>query len=282
MKFAETGLKQDKLVEEAFNYSYEYNRALAPELEAQFKQQIESQFQFQLDYLNDGKDSGQMTDDEYNLKKSRLEMQKDMQLKQLPKIVSQQLDLMFNATKLGPVLEVQNNSENTSASLLASALLLDCVRDPIDYQKVEAKFGSAVAGVIAEVLHIDSYPGQQDENLTKASNDAKRIFMAGLNSSLEQVTAQLKKLPPGQMLRFPPGQEENMFKQAKLLWGNDKKLDKRLVDVFNKAAEAMGSKYRIELGPTGTPELVETVKKTPPKMLPGPKKGPTIDGDDGF
>jgi hypothetical protein len=281
MKFEDTKLPGDKLVEDAFNYAQDYNKALAPELLAQFKQQVESRYATDLLFLNEDKEAGQIDEDKYNASKSRLDMVKEAQLKQLPRIVDQQLENIFTTAKLGPVQEISNHSDNATPALLAATMLVDCVRDPVDYKKVEGTFGGAVGGLIAEILHIDSYPGTLLASLSDASADAKRIFMAGMSSSLNTVAEQVKKLPPGQMLRFPPKQEETMFSQAKVIWGNDKKQDARLTDVFNKAAEAMNSNYRLELTAAGAPDLVESIRKAPPKMLPGPKKPPKA-GDDGF
>ena len=269
MRFEDTGLKKDKVVEEAFNYAYAYNRALAPEVTKQWKDEFEFQHQSGLDYYDKMKTSGQIPEEQYKSIKAQLDSILNLQMKQLPQIVEQQLGIMFG---LAPTLEVQQYSEKSTPSLLAATLLIGCVRDPVDCQKVEEKFGSAISGLIAEMLHIEAYPGTLDVSMTAASSDAKRIFMAELTSNLNQAKPQMK---------FPPKEEEKMFSQAKLLWGNDKKLDTRLVDVFNRVAEALFPQYRIEVGAAGAPELVKTEQKTP-KLVPGQKKGPIISGDDGI
>ncbi len=258
MKFEDTKLPNEKLVVDAFNHAYEDNQALGPDMKRQIEQQIELGYQANMTYLNQDKASGQVTEEQYKSDKAMIDKQRDAQLKQVPLIVTQQLDTIFATTRLGPVQELQNHSENNSSTLLAAALLLDSVRDPICAKKIEEQFGSPVFGLIAEVLHIDSHPNQQEANLPAASSDAKRVFVAGLTGSLDQVVTQMAK--SRQPLRFPPGQEEMMFTRAKLVWGNDKKLDTRLVDVFNRAAEAMGSKFRIELS-GGKPDLVQSRKE---------------------
>lgn len=278
MRFEDTGLTKNTLVEDAFNYAQEYNRSLAPEVALQLKQRLEQDYEKRLAGLDQAKEAGQVDEEAYKKYKASLDASMDMQVKRLPLIAKQQLELMFNKAKIAPVLELQQHSENTSPALLAAALVLDTVRDPVDHQKLDAKFGSTVSGLVAEVLHVESYPGTIDQGLSNASADAKRIFLAGLSSSLDQVVQQISKLPPGATLQFPPKQEETMFNQAKTLWGNDKKLDARLVSVFNKAATALASPYRIEVAANGTPTLTETAVVQP--QQPGRKKGPKITGDD--
>jgi hypothetical protein len=40
MRFEDTGLKKDKLVEDAFNYAQDYNKALAPEMLSDMKDRL--------------------------------------------------------------------------------------------------------------------------------------------------------------------------------------------------------------------------------------------------
>ncbi len=277
MKFDYTGLTKDALVEEAFDYAQEHNKKLVPEITLQLEKQLDEQYQQRLAQLDDARDAGYVTEDQYNQNKMQLDRSAEFQKKTLPMIAQQQLEYMFSSAKLAPALELQKNSESSSPALIAAALLIDCVRDPVDYKKVEAKFGGAVAGLIAEVLHIESYPGTAPADISAASTDAKRIFMAGLTTELSQIVQQLAMMPPGAMAEAPPKYEETVFNQVKLFWGNDQKQDKRLVDVFNRAAEALSSSYRIEVTPSGQPKLVESSASTAPATpLPGQKKGPKL------
>src|SRR5438552_1577319 len=107
MKFEDTGLKKDPVVEEAFNYAYAYNQSLAPEVQEQLKQQLDVMYQDNLDYLNAAKEAGKLDEDQYNATKSKLDESMENQLKRLPQIAERQLDLMFNKAKLAPVLELQ-------------------------------------------------------------------------------------------------------------------------------------------------------------------------------
>ncbi|MDE2337075.1 MAG: HD domain-containing protein [Alphaproteobacteria bacterium] len=282
MKFDYTGLKKDKVVEEAFEYAQEHNKKLVPEITQQLEKQLEEQYQQRLAALDDARDAGYVTEDQYAQNKAQLDRSAAFQKRSLPMLAQQQLDYLFGTAKLAPALELQTNSESTSPALIAAALLVDCVRDPVDYKKVEAQFGAAVAGLVAEVLHIDSYPGTAAADISSASVDAKRIFMAGLTTELSQIVNQLAMMPPGAVAEAPPKYEETMFNQVQLLWGNDKKQDKRLVDVFNRAAEALSSPFRIEVTPAGTPALVESTSATPQTpTFPGQKKGPKLTwGDD--
>lgn len=280
MRFEDTGLKRDKLVEDAFNYAQKYNQSLAPEVLASLQDQLNASYEDQLLLLDDAKAAGKLDEEKYKATKARLDDALEKRKALLPTLVERQLSALFNLAKIAPALEVQQNSENSAPALVAASLLLDCVRDPVDYQNIDAAFGGAVSGIVAEVLHIESYPGSQDANIAAASKDAKRLMMAGLISGLNSLQSQLAKAPQGMTLRLPAKEEERLFHTAKLLWGNDKKQDARLVGVFNTALAAFGSQYKIEVGAKG-PELVVGPAAQPKGPKKGPK-GPTLSGDDGF
>jgi hypothetical protein len=277
MKFQSTGLKQDPIVEAAYDYALAHARNLASEVSALIKAEINLGYQKQLDALNAAKDSGQLDEERYKGVKAQLDKSLEFELKRLPLTVAQEISFIFDEKTLAPALELQEHSENTAPEVLAAALLLESVRDPLDYQKVESRFGGAIAGMVAEILHIDSYPGDGEANTKAASSGVKRILMANLASGLDQVLVQVESLPPGMVLQFPPKQEEKIYSQAKLLWGNDKKQDLRLRDVFNRAAEVVESPFRIEVK-AGKPLLVKESEGGPFKPNPN-KKGPRISGD---
>ncbi len=282
MKFEYTPLRKDAIIEDAFNYAQDHQAKLAPEVTQQIQKQIDEQYQKQLLSLDDARDAGYVTEDQYRQNKIRLDNSMEHEKRRLPMIVQQQLEYLFASAKLSPALELQANSDNPSSALIAAAMLVDCVRDPQDYKKLEAKFGAAVAGLVAEVLHIQAYPGTALTDIATASSDAKRIFMAGLTTELNQVVGQIAMMPPGSMVQAPPQYEENIFSQVKALWGNDKKQDKNLVEVFNRAAEALFSSFRIVVTPAGAPALIENAPiAPPPAAIPGQKKDPKITwGDD--
>lgn len=280
MRFEDTGLKNDPVVEAAFNYAQDYNKSLAPEILAQMQDTLNNIYQSNLDRLDMAKEDGQISEDQYKASKAKLDEVVEKRKAAIPALVEKQLSMMFNKARLAPVLELQQYSENAAPALLAASLLIDCVRDPVDYQHVDATFGGAVSGLVAEVLHIDSYPGSADANMAAASPDAKRLMLANLTTSLNDIPAQIAKVPAGMQIQFPPKQEETLFHTAKLLWGNDKKQDARLLDVFNRAVAAMGSNYQMEVGANG-PELVAGAPKAPKNTPKGPK-GPSLSGDDGF
>jgi hypothetical protein len=282
MKFEETTLPKDALVEEAFNYANENNKATAPELTAQITQQIELQHQQQLLMLDAKKDAGQMSDDEFNLSKSRLDLQVKMQLRQVPLIVQQEIDFRLREKVLGPALELQNHSEASSPEMLAAALLLSAGRDPVDHDHIAAKFGEAVSKPLKQVLHLKAHPAAEEQkaNLAAATDDEKRLYKADMTMGLITLSEQAKQM----QMMFLPKEEETIFRPIKQLWGQDSKQDLRLADVFNKIAGVMHSPYRVEINETsGAPELVKNAQNTPSKP-PGPKKpsGPPIKGDDGF
>ncbi|MBI3440329.1 MAG: hypothetical protein HY052_00720 [Proteobacteria bacterium] len=288
MKFAESGLPNNKLVEDAFNYSHANVMSYRDEVMKDFTQQINQSHAAQLRQLDADKVAGTLSPDDYKKEKEALDKMRDEQMKMGPRIVDRELDNNFNQRRLGPAQELVNNGEKASPELLAAVILNECVRSPLDYLKLAKKFGDKVADVIAQMQHIDVYPGERDANLAAANSDVKRAYMAQLITNLGDIMSQVKlmaKVSPGQKVMFADGQEEALFGNAKSVWGNDKKLDQRFVAVFNSAAEATTSPFRMEVDEKNNLELIKSnlnpptgPKVTPPKG-PGDKHGL---GDDVF
>lgn len=275
MKFEDTKLPNEKVVRDAFDHAQENVKEFAPEIEAQLGAQLEMVRDI-LTKMEEAKNAGRLSEEKYNAQKAQLEQQKNMIEKNMPMIVAQQLDGIFRQKVLAPVMELHNHSENNSPEVLAAALLLDCVPDPVDFEEIVAKFGKGVSDPLKNVLHIDAHRGAkaQEANLAKASEGERRIFKAELAIDLMKLPSQAMQLPMGMSMKVD---EESLFRPIKQLWGGDKKQDARLLDVFNKVATALKSSYKIELT-DGAPVLVKNV---PQKALPPGKKPPMI-GDDGF
>lgn len=276
MDFNASGLPKNKLVEEAFNFSRANSQGNSKEALKSFKQQIDMIHTQQMMMLDADKDG--MSDAEYKQQKKELEQLRDEQLKMGPGLIVRELENMFEQRRVHPAKLVAANADSASPELLSAILLIDCVRSPLDYKNIATKFGDTVANLIAEVVHIDAYPSERDNNLAKASPDTKRAYEGLLITSLEQIVkqiAQQAKENPGQKIMFPPGQEEQLYDDVKGVWGNDKKLDKKFMDAFNKAAGAAQSPYSLEIGLQGELELVKgsIAKPTGPKP-PKPPKGP--------
>lgn len=280
MLFKDSGLPNNKLVEDAFNHSRTNAQGNQKEALKSFKQQIEMIHSQNLMMLDMEKDQGGMKDDEYKQNKIALERMRDDQLKMGPQLIARELDNMFEKRRVGPAKIAATSADATSPELVAAIMLIDCVRSPVDFQNINAKFGAKVSGLIAEVVHIDAYPSERDTNLSKASEDAKRAYQALLITSLDQIVDQIKRAAkenPLQKIMFPPGQEEQIYGDVKNLWGTDKKLDAKFLDAFNKASDAASSPFKLEVGTDGSLELVKGAVKAGPGVKP-PKKGPNGPG----
>ena len=282
MNFTESGLPKHTLVEDAFNYSRTNAQNNQKEALKSFQQQIEMIHNQNLLMLDMEKDSGDMKDDEYKRNKMALERMRDDQLKMGPQLIARELDNMFEKRRVGPAKIAATSADSASPEVVSAIMLIDCVRSPLDYKNVSAKFGDTVAGIIAEVVHIDAYPSERDTNLSKASADAKRAYQSLLITSLDQIVDQIQKAAkenPAQKIMFPPGQEEQIYSDIKSLWGNDKKLDKRFIDAFNKASDLAQSPFKLETDASGALDLVKGTVKSGPGVKPPKPKGP---GDGGI
>lgn len=278
MKFLQSGLPSNNMLEEAFNYSFKNVMNTLDESMKSFTQQIGMLHDQHMLMLNADKKAG-MSDDEYKMNKSALEKMRDEQLKMGPPMITEELEKSFVARRLGPVKEAMTHSDNASPEVLAALLLTECVRSPVDFRNIEKTFGSAVASIIADVVHIDAYPSERDANINKASSEVKSVYQVLMITSLDQMTQQIEQAiaaNPMQKIMFPPGQEEQIYTGAKLLRGNDKKLDARFIEVFNRASDAASSPYKLEVGTDGELELIKgavTPRKGKTPIVP-PPKGP--------
>jgi hypothetical protein len=286
MKFSESGLPDNTIIEEAFNYSLAFTKALHTEIMGAFTQQIDGFHLQNLQALEAAREEQGLSDEDYEQEKAELENMRSEQLKIGPQVVAEELENIFRTNCIGPALEIQNHSDKATPELVAAAMMINCVRSPVDHRQVAEKFGAGVSGVVAEVLHIDAYPATRDTALAAAGSDSKRAYLALLTSNLTRMAEQaemMAQMPMEQQAAFPPGHEEALFSTVSLVWGNDKKLDQHLVDIFNRATLVMDSPFKIEINAQGTPELIQGVVGLPMTRNPRPRgpKGPTI-GDDAF
>jgi hypothetical protein len=280
MNFDDSKLPKHQLIEDAFDFSRANAQSNQKEALKSYQQQIEMIHNQNLLMLDMEKDAGDMKEDEYKRNKISLERMRDDQLKMGPQLIARELENMFERRRIGPARIAAQNADAAAPELVAAILLIDCVRSPIDYKNVSAKFGDNVAGLIAEVVHIDAYPSERDVNLSKASANAKRAYQSLLITSLDQIVDQIARAAkenPQQKIMFPPGQEEQIYGDVKNLWGTDKKLDARFLEAFNKASDAASSPYKLEVDATsGALELVKGTVKSGPgiKKPPQPPVGP--------
>lgn len=287
MKFVESGLPKNKLIEEAFNYSQANLLAQRDEVMKDFARQIDQAHEQQLALLELDKSAKLVTDEQYKQEKEKLAKMRDEQMRMGPQVVDNELANSFKSRRVAGAQELCKYSDNASPEVLAAVVLVDCVRSPVDYLEIAKKFGDGVANIVANICHIDAYPSAREQALADADGNVKRAYMALLVTSLAAIQEQVKlmaKFSPEQKVVFHGGQEEMLFGNAKSLWGNDAKLDKRFMDVFNGTAVATTSPFRLEVDAAGNLELVKN-NLTPPPGGPGRPAGPgkkTGLGDDVF
>lgn len=268
MRFLDTILMEDLLVKNAFDYAQAYTQALAAEVLHGYKEDIDANYKDDLDFLEETFDDGEITRTEYEQKKTELKKQRAAELKEIATDnIPDELQLKLHNI-VGAATEIQEHSGKATPALIAAALLAECARDPVDCKKIEEKFGPAIGSMIAEILHIEAYPATRAENAAAADPDTKRLYMAEIINSFHQ------------MYEMPPEEAEAAFTEAKSVWGNDKKLDKRLISIFNKTANDLVSSYRMEISAKGRLELVHSPIIPSRKIIPGKKRKGC--GDDGF
>jgi len=282
MRFQDSGLLNNKLVKSAFDYAQTYTQSLVKEVLHSYREAVELDYQDDLALLDMELKFEDITPKEHEERKAQLDSFRTEDLEAMtPEIVADDLRIMFADHNVGSALEIQQYSDNATPALIAAALLAECARSPRDCKKIEDQFGAEISGLVADILHVEAYPGARGENLAASGSDTKRLFMATLANSFRQAAAVVKTLKKGEKALMPPEEAESAFRDAKPLWGNDKKLDARLVDIFNYAAEVLSSNYRMEVSEKGALELVNNTPKIP-VAKPARGKKPGSFGDDGF
>ena len=277
MKFEESGLPKDKLVEEAFEYGRNFSLKNRKSALADFNRQMDDIHAGNMLGLDLDKDAGKVPEAEYKQIRAQLEKMHEDHLKQGPGLVEQALNAIFVARRVKPALEMANNSETPTADMVAATLLCECIRSTKDFQAITAQFGAKIANIVAEIAHIDAYPDQRAESIAEASSDAKRVYLAWLDASVNNIAEQVgnaARANPPQKLSLPPGHEKQMYADAQLLWGVDKKLDARFVDGFNRACEGTGSPFRLETDDKGALTLIQGSPTTAAKNDASKPKGP--------
>lgn len=269
MKFPESGLPQNPLIEKAFNYSFNNVMAQRDEEMADLQERIKAMFDANYAKLNMAK--SKLSEADFNKNKDALDL-KYKQFKQMaPALVAKELLNTFTATRVPSAKELVNYGGDIPQELIASALLVKCVRSPVDYVDIEKTFGNKIATIVADVAHLDAYPFQRADYAKTISSESKMCYMAQVISSMNYITAEATKAAAnGAKLALQDGQEETTFNDLKMLWGANKMFDQRFIASFNKMTQAIGSPMEIRVGAQGRPELADRTKKLPPPRPSGP------------
>lgn len=281
MDFSNSKLPHSPLLEKAFKYSFDNIMSQLPEHQKMVEEQIHGMHQQQLMFLEAERQNG-MPEEQYKEQKEAIDKMLADQLKIVPAMIKDGLINNFENRRVRAALEIAHHCEKPVAELMAAVMLLDCVRSPLDYLAIEKNFGATVAGVIAELVHIDAYPSERNINLGAAADDTKRAYLALMTTGLDMMVAQIREtiqMNPMMQPSFPPGQEQQFYFSANLVWGNDKKQDARFVDVFNQAASSLSSEFRMDIAADGSLELVKgTGGFGVPRIGFDPKKPPSGPG----
>lgn len=282
MKFSESGLPNHPLLEKAFTRSFESLMAAAPQAEKEFVRETEQRHRQMMLVLDQQKNLGRLKEDDYAREKAELEKSRKESLEIGPQMIRQELQNMFRHQRLQTVLNGANWAENPSPEMLASLLLMETVRSPVDFRDVQNAFGDRVADTLGTLLHVTAYPQKRAQILTEADGDVKTAYLAMTVSNIERTGKRIEagraqgKLAP---VMLTHGQEEQIYEDVLAVWGHDKKMDKQLVESFNKLCGLTVSPFRLEVTADGALELVKGAPPQPPRQLPPPKdNGPNNNG----
>lgn len=276
MNFDQSGLPPIQLVQDAFTHSLTHVKAGMNEALRNFERQIARAHRENVQMLDVERRQTKMSDEDYQKELAELEQMRDEQLKVGPRLIAQELDRNFVKSHVAPARELFKHAEKAAPEAIAAIMLVECVRSPKDFKAIEAAFGPVVSGMVAELIHIEAYTEDRKANLGGAPDDVKRAYTALTIASLENIGQQAEafaKRNPGRRIVFPDGQEQQLFENSKVIWGVDKKLEERLISVFNKTAGHVMSKLRFNRDQDGDLALVPYVPPKPPAPPTPPKDG---------
>lgn len=283
MKFHESGLPNHSLVEKAFNYAHSYAMSHEKGALQSFTLQMNMSLQQQMRMLEEDKAAGVVPEDEYKKIKAQMEASFNMQIKQGPMIVRQELERRF-VQSLVPAQEIVRHMPDPAPELLAAVLLVDTVRSPLDFRRIEKTFGNIVGNTIALVHHADIYMAERADVLAGADALTKSAYMALLVAKMGQMVEEAKhRAKFGDRMIFMPGQEEGLFEAVRSVWDAAAGLQSRMIESFNGATASLGSPYKMEMDEKGQPQLIKGAPPVPPgNRLTGPKKDKPNWGDEVF
>lgn len=293
MNFDDFGLPPVQMIQDAFTHSQNAVQSTLKEELANFERQITRMFRDSFMMLQIERQQTKMPDDVYKRELAQLQEIRKQQLAAGPRLVGNELDKRFAANNLRPAQELFKSADHAAPEAIAATLLAECVRSPRDFREIEKAFGPVVADILADILHAENYPAERTQIIASISDDAKRAYTAMTIATLEATCDRadlFAKRSAGQRMIFPEGQEEHIFDNFKQVWGIDAKLQERMLEAFNRAAEKLLSKFRMEKDAGGDLQLVPFTPPEPPakdvKSLPGPAKpkppgggGGSIGGD---
>lgn len=280
MKFSETGLPDNGRIKQAFEFS---QRTILSRQEHEVRVFIKKKEELRernirmLEILR--KFGAFQSDDQYNAQLAEIEETAAKKIAHAPEHVAEQLEQEFISRSVNIAREISLHSSQPSDQMIVAALLFNGVRSPLDYERIAASFDSGVAGVIAEVIHINAYPHQREEHWKNASSGAKSLSLSATIAQMNDAGAKGEKIfsmndaeidddDDDDLVVMPSEQDEETFYQnAALTWGNDPKLDARFVESFNRMSRALSSDYTVAISEKNELRLID--KKVP--ALPPPQ-----------
>lgn len=279
MDFKDSGLTADPLVEKAFDHAQDYVRHLAKEMRESLTEGLKADYDYEIEDLDFALEMEDIDQQDYDDYKAELDEQYAKDIADItPEMIQDGLTKLFLNDYVGPALEIQNYSDKAAPALIAAALLANCARDPVDCAAIEKAFGAGISGVIGEIIHINAYPADREDNMAGAGTDAKRLMLGQLTNILRRHADAFAKKDKD--ATFPLEEAVAALENARPLRGNDKSLDARFLTLFNMSAKLAEAPFHMEVTEKDTLELTQGAPRRAAPPAPQ-RKGPIM-GDDGF
>lgn len=273
MSFEQSGLPQNALLREVYDYAHERVMRMRDRVVRDNMRQLEENYRGNLANLKDALASGSITEEKYGHNLQRIEQWYNAKKQGIPPAVEGMLKQKFLMGHVRFAVEVSQVAEGISSEALAVALIGDSVASARDYMEIETRFGPVVAGIARDTQHVRLYPESGEEVMTGAHPDARRLWLAREILLLEHLGESLvrhREMAPTEDLMYSPTEME-VYMRVRPVLGTDKKMDRRLVDAFNKVAHVIDATHRLEFTDQGEIHLHQT-----PRQIQPPKRPPII------
>lgn len=275
MEFKDTGLPQDRALEQAFKRGYTAMMESLPMALEEYNAEAEGMAAHRMAMLDNIK--GRIPDEKYESYLEQIDSQREMMLKAGPVIVRRNMDqhVMENIVHAAQVMAEQ------SLDGAVAILLVPCVRSPLDIRRIGETFGASVETLLVETIHLEVYADESATEVPRVSPQGRSVSLARMVGELNHQMRELERVlksQPGARVSIEDGVMQESFDKYAPYWGNDPKLDARFVSLFNGLAEKASSPFRIGADAQGNIVLEQGIAMSDTLDLKKGKKGPRPKG----
>ena len=275
MRFEETGLPKNEVVEKAFDTSYRNfdmrRREQFQSVEKQFEKTARAQAKKFMD-------NPTVSDAEKKAMMVELERQIKFQKENLKAQANREISNGFKDYILKPAQTLHSIlGAGASDTKLAAVMLFEMANAPDDFAILKAEFSEDIVNIVTSIQDLEiNYGHDLSEGIFKMNNDSKSVYLAMVIGDMNSLSEQAAKLQPGQQLQLMGGEEQmsGFARNAAAAKGAEPKLDAAFVKAFNTLSYHIDAGMEIRDNTAKNKyEMKRTEKKAPNSAFNGAANG---------